>query len=116
MLAALGRALLAAVVGCAAFGLVATSASGASAPPAGRLTAAAQNTFTHRLHITGWAYDPVRPTQSVIVQLYVDGDYVGRVRADDPSPGLDRNFHLAGQHRYQLTVTRTKRAGQVTAK
>jgi cell wall-associated NlpC family hydrolase len=116
MLAALGRALLAAVVGCAAFGLVATSASGAAAPPTGRLTAAAQNTFTHRLRITGWAYDPVRPRQSVMVRLYVDGDYVGRVRADDPSPRLDRKFHVAGEHRYHLTITRTKRAGRVTAK
>lgn len=116
MLAARGRALLAALVGCASLSTVVMSAASAAAPPSGRLTTAVQNTFTHRLHLIGWAYDPARPEKSVTVRLYVDGDFVGRVRADQPSPRANRKFHLAGEHRYSLTVTRSKPAGRVTAK
>lgn len=75
-----------------------------------------QNTFTHRLHIAGWAYDPARPSKSIIVRLYVDGDYIGRVRADQPSPLTNEKFHLVGDHRYSLAVTRVERAGRVTAR
>ncbi|HZC69649.1 MAG TPA: NlpC/P60 family protein [Jatrophihabitans sp.] len=77
---------------------------------------AVQNTFTHRLHITGWAYDPARPRKSVSVRLYVDREYVGRVHADKPSAQADQKFHLVGAHRYSLTVQRTARAGRVIAK
>src|SRR5438876_12122807 len=72
--------------------------------------------FTHGLHIRGWAYDPARPEGAVMVRLYVGGNLVGRVRADQPSPGADRTYDLVGPHAYSITVPRTKRAGAVTAK
>ena len=114
--AALARTLLATVVGCASFGLPAAVAGGSAAPPAGRISTAVQNTFTHRLHLTGWAYDPARPRKAVTVRIYVDGDYIARVHADQPSPLANERFHLVGDHRYSLTVTRTKRAGRVTVR
>ncbi len=108
--------MLVALAGCLSIGVLIPSAHAAAAAPAGRVSMAVQNTFTHRLHIAGWAYDPARPRAAVTVRLYVDGSYVGRVRADDPAPRAEKAFHLSGDHGYALTVTRRMRAKQVVAK
>lgn len=77
---------------------------------------ARENTFTHKLRITGWAYDPARPRRAVYVRLFVDGTSVARVLADDPSAKADRVLGLSGPHGYAVTVSWTTRAKQVTAK
>jgi cell wall-associated NlpC family hydrolase len=75
-----------------------------------------QDTFTHKLRITGWAYDPAAPRAAVRVRLFVDGVLARRVLADDPSPYANRVFGLTGSHGYAVTITQSVRAVQVTAK
>jgi cell wall-associated NlpC family hydrolase len=111
----MGRVVLA-VVGLSVGVLVPAVSATASTPPTGQLYTVRQNTFTHRLHITGWAYDPARPRAAVTVRLYVDGSFATRVRADDPSPDADRKYHVSGDHGYDVTITRKLRVGRVTAK
>jgi cell wall-associated NlpC family hydrolase len=95
---------------------VAVPAPAASAPPAGHLMTVRQDTFNHRLRITGWAYDPVQPRAAVRVRLFVDGTLARTVTADAPSVYADRKFGLTGSHGYAVTVTWSPRAGRVTAK
>lgn len=111
------RAALILLVGSLSLAALGSPAQAATAaPPTGNLTKVVQNTFSHRLHIAGWAYDPARPRAAVTVRLYVDGAFVGRVRADDPSDYANEKFHLSGSHGYAFTLTRKARAGHVTAK
>jgi cell wall-associated NlpC family hydrolase len=77
---------------------------------------AVQNTFAHRLHLSGWAYDPARPRASVVVRFYVRGELVGRVRADEPSADVDARFAVSGRHRFTVTLGPLPWAGYVTAK
>jgi cell wall-associated NlpC family hydrolase len=111
------RAALAVLAGLLSVGALIPPANAATdAPPTGRLQQVRQNTFTHRLHITGWAYDPLRPHVAVTVRLYVDGRFLGRVRADGPSRFTKERLHVPGDHGYSVTVTHKTRAGHVAAK
>jgi cell wall-associated NlpC family hydrolase len=115
-LGGIARGFVACVVGLLAVGLVSQTARAAAAPPHGRVFTAVQNTFLHTLRVTGWAYDPARPSASVTVRVYVDGSYVGSTRADGPSPDVDSYHHISGDHRYALTVSHAAVARQVTVK
>lgn len=110
------RLRVAALAAGLALAPIAVPAHAATAPPAGRLTSVRQNTFTHTLKITGWAYDPTRPRETVRVRIYVDGVAVRTVLADAASPNADRAFGLSGPHGYAVTLYKTPRAGTVTAK
>ena len=115
MRALIGRAVLAVVLGCSVVGVATSIASAAAPPPAGRVLHAVQNTFAHRLHLSGWAYDPARPRASVVVQFYVRGELIGRARADQPSADVDARFAVSGRHRFTATVGPLPWAGNVTA-
>jgi cell wall-associated NlpC family hydrolase len=75
-----------------------------------------QNTFTHVVTITGWAYDPASPRAAVRVEIFVDGRLVRTVRADHPSSYADRAFHLTGAHGYAVSLTRKHRIRTITVK
>lgn len=109
------RAVLVGSTAIVGTSLAATSAA-AAAPPVGQLMSVVQNTFTHRLHVTGWAYDPARPSASVSVRLIVDGSYVATVRADDPSPNVDAAQHVSGRHRFEVTVAWAPRATRLVVR
>jgi hypothetical protein len=110
------RALLALALVTGLIPLTAVPADAATAPATGRLSYVAQDTFNHKLHIRGWAYDPAKPASSIAVKFYVDGVYLGHVVADDPSPDVNDKYGIRGAHRYTVTFTRTQRAAVVTAK
>jgi cell wall-associated NlpC family hydrolase len=114
------RGVLRAFLAAVALSLVATGlaapAQASTDPPAGHLMTVRQNTFTHTLVITGWAYDPSAPRASVSVRLLVDGVAVRTVRADQPSAKADKTFGLIGSHGYALTLTGVPWARTVTAK
>jgi cell wall-associated NlpC family hydrolase len=103
------------VLGCA-LPLAQVDAGGATPPAVGHLLTVTQDTFAHKLHISGWAYDPAKPTAAVAVKLYADGKYIGHVRAGSPSPNVDKTYKIHGQHAYALTATWTKTARAITAK
>jgi cell wall-associated NlpC family hydrolase len=84
--------------------LFSARAQAVSAAPIGGVWSAVENTFTHRLAVTGFAYDPAAPATAVVVRLVLDGRYVTSVRADAASPGLDRDRHLSGGHRFSVNV------------
>lgn len=109
------RAVLVASTAVVGTSLAATSAE-AAAPPVGQLMSVVQNTFTHRLHVIGWAYDPARPSASVSVRLVVDGSYVATVHADDPSPNIDAAQHVSGRHRFEVTVAWAPRATRLVVR
>jgi cell wall-associated NlpC family hydrolase len=112
----LHRLLPAILIGALSLGLLVPSASASTTGPTGRVMSAVQNTFTHRLHVVGWAYDPARPRAAVQVRVYVDGSFVGSVRADRPSPLVDRRLDIPGAHRYAITIKRLYRVQQVSAR
>lgn len=98
------RALLALVLIASMLALSCARAESAPAPPTGGVWTAVENTFTHRLSVSGFAYDPAAPAVSVTVRLVLDGRYVTSVRASAPSPGLDRDRHISGGHRFSVTL------------
>lgn len=110
------RARLAALAAGLVVAVGAVPATAAAEPPAGHVTAARQNTFTHTLRITGWADDPAEPRAAVRVQIFVDGALARVVLADEPSPGADEAFGLRGAHGYAVTLTKTPRARTVVVK
>jgi cell wall-associated NlpC family hydrolase len=110
------RSLLALAVLVSAVAAPLGTAHASATSPAGRVATVVQNTFEHRLRVTGWAYDPARSGAAVTVKLFVDGNYVGSVRADDPSPVLDESLHISGGHRYVLVVARATWAKSVTGR
>jgi cell wall-associated NlpC family hydrolase len=79
-------------------------ASAAPPPPTGGLWSAVENTFTHHLTVTGYAYDPAAPASAVTVRLVMDGRYVTTVRADGASAGLDQVRHISGRHRFAVSM------------
>jgi cell wall-associated NlpC family hydrolase len=97
-------------------GAVAAPAHATAQPPVGHLMTVRQNTFVHTLVISGWAYDPSAPRESVLVRVLVDGVAVRTVRADRPSAYADKTFGLSGQHGYALTLTKMPRAHTVTVR
>lgn len=72
--------------------------------PVGSVMSAHYNTFTHRLTIKGWAYDPDHPRHSIAVRVRAHRHYLGQVRAAHPSSGLNRHRHIRGRHRFVFTV------------
>lgn len=72
--------------------------------PVGSVMSAHYNTFTHRLTVKGWAYDPDRPRRSIPVRVRASRHYLGQVRATRPSHGLNRHRNIRGRHRFVLTV------------
>ena len=106
------RAALVAVA-CAASLVPAAAASAADDPngrPLGGLATATQNTFTHTLSVTGWAYDSRRSAASIDVSIWVDGTYAGHLLANHNSPGLDAARHISGNHTFRFTRTWTHTA------
>jgi cell wall-associated NlpC family hydrolase len=106
-------AALAAALAITGFGL---PAQAAASRPSGRLMTVRQNTFTHRLQITGWAADPSRPRVAIRARIFVDGRFVRSVRANAPSPHADRVFGLTGGHGYAVTLTHYARAHEVVVR
>jgi cell wall-associated NlpC family hydrolase len=107
----------AALIGSISVGASFASASAATVgPPVGQLMSVVQNTFTSRLHVTGWAYDPARAYASVSVRVYVDGTYVTTARADHPSPNVDAARHISGRHRFDASVAWRPRAARVVVR
>jgi cell wall-associated NlpC family hydrolase len=97
--------------------LVPLSAAGATtAPPRGNLWAATQDTFEHRIHVTGWAEDPAGPATAVRVTFWVDGHYLGSTAANRASSYLNTTYHFPGNHRFDATFPWAPTAGKVTAR
>lgn len=87
--------------------LVAPTAQAATAPPKGGISSAVQNTFTHLVAVRGWAYDPAKPSASIVVEFYVGTVYIGRATADLDSPVLVSKYGIPGKHAYSFAVTRS---------
>jgi cell wall-associated NlpC family hydrolase len=92
------------------------AAQAATAPPRGNLWTATQDTFEHRLHVTGWAQDPASPVTAVTVTFWVDGHYLGHAPANRPSSYLNTTYGFPGDHRFDATFSWVPTAGQVTAR
>jgi cell wall-associated NlpC family hydrolase len=108
--------LLALAVVAGLIPIAAGAAEATTAPPTGRVRYVAQDTFNHKLHIRGWAYDPAKPASSIAVRFYADGVYLGRVLADDPSADVNERYGIRGAHRYAVTFTWARRTAVVAAK
>ncbi|HET6877717.1 MAG TPA: NlpC/P60 family protein [Jatrophihabitans sp.] len=72
--------------------------------PVGTVMSAHYNTFTNRLTLKGWAYDPDRPHRSITVGVRAHRHLVARARAAQPSSSLDRHRHIRGRHRFVVKV------------
>jgi hypothetical protein len=77
------------------------------------------------VHLEGWVYDPWKPAEKLIVQLYVDDQFVAATRADasvNAKKGADHGFRFAfspkqfapGRHRAQVYVVRKTPRGSRT--
>jgi len=95
-------AVLSAVLGST---LLASSPAGATTTGAtGYLSVVAQNSNTHALLISGYAFDKAHPTVSIDVVVTVDGHRLlfgptNRLRAD-----VNRLYHISGKHGFQILV------------
>ncbi|MDT4913976.1 MAG: hypothetical protein QOC66_3104 [Pseudonocardiales bacterium] len=110
------RVLLVVALAAGALAVVPVGAVAVTASPVGRLAAPVQDTFQHRVRIAGWAYDPARTSASISVSVYIDGTWVAKVTADDPSPNVNLKYGVTGRHQFALTVSRTATAHTVTIK
>jgi cell wall-associated NlpC family hydrolase len=90
-----------------------TSASAAAVRPHGAVTIAHWNTFTHRLTVRGWAYDPDHPRRSITVRVRTPYRYVTRVRAARPSSLFDRRHHVRGRHAFAVSMRWNHRIGSI---
>jgi cell wall-associated NlpC family hydrolase len=110
----LRRALLVLVIAGLPLTAAPLAAGAAPAPPAGRLSSVRLDTFTHRLAVSGWAYDPARSSASITVAVYVDGRYAGSAPADRPSTKLDQIRRISGRHAFTFARAWTGAARTVT--
>jgi cell wall-associated NlpC family hydrolase len=111
------RAMLVLALIAAAVGLIpAAAVASSSRTPVGRLGTVSQDTFTHRLTVIGWAYVPARTSASIVVNVFVDGTYAGRITADDPSVGMDKALGISGRHDFRLSRSWTRTAGKVSVR
>jgi cell wall-associated NlpC family hydrolase len=95
------------LLACLAVGLTAAipaPASAASDRPVGAVTSARLNTFTNRLTVRGWAYDPGRPHRSIPVRIRTRYHFVAKVRADRASAWVNRRHHIRGRHAFVVTM------------
>jgi cell wall-associated NlpC family hydrolase len=92
------------------------AATASTVPALGAILSAVENTFTHKLTVSGWAYDPSASGQSIVVRLVVDGTYAASTTADAPSPVLDADRHISGNHHFTLTVGWSRTAKNVVIK
>lgn len=97
--------LLLACTAVAVTGTIGAASAGAANPrPRGAVTIAHLNTFTHRLTVHGWAYDPARPHRSIGVRVRAHGRVLAKTRADHRSPRLNRARDIRGRHKFVVTV------------
>jgi opacity protein-like surface antigen len=64
--------------------------------------------------VQGWAYDPGRSATSSRVDVYVDDHFVGRPTANRPRAGVNRKYHIKGNHGLSWTIGSKHRAHVVT--
>lgn len=91
-------------------------ADAATARTVGAVSHATQDTFTHRLLVSGWAYDTAASARPIVVRVYADGHYAGQARTDRDSVRLNAARHLKGQHAYVLSVTYARTAKVITVR
>jgi cell wall-associated NlpC family hydrolase len=106
-------ALVAVSAAAAGLTLVAAPAASAVAPPLGAVTSV-QDTFTHKVTVSGWAYDPVSPSAAIIVGVYADGKLLANVRTSTVNASLNRSRHISGKHGYVLRTSRSVSLRSVT--
>jgi cell wall-associated NlpC family hydrolase len=96
--------LLLASTAVASTGVARTSADAAPRRPVGAVTFAHVNTFTHRLTVHGWAYDPGRPHRRVTVRLRTPHHVVTTARTNRRSGRVDRAHHIHGRHAFAVSL------------
>ncbi len=73
---------------------------------------------TGTITITGWAYDPDTPSQSIAIHVYVGGSIgdsnaeVYGVPANQASPDVNSQHSITGNHRFSATIPVTKSGSQ----
>jgi len=97
--------VLLACTAVAVTGSISSAPAGAANPrPRGAVTNAHLNTFTHKLTVHGWAYDPARPHRSIRVRIRANDRVIARTVADHRSPRLNRARHIRGRHKFTVRV------------
>lgn len=56
------------------------------------------------LLVRGWAFDHDQPGTSISVDVYLDGHGVRRYPTTTPRADVNRIYHLAGNHGFQMTI------------
>jgi cell wall-associated NlpC family hydrolase len=96
--------LLLACTAVAVTGIPRTAADATQRRPVGAVTFAHLNTFTNRLTVRGWAYDPGRLHRPVRVRLRTAHHVVVSARTNRSSPRLDRRRHVHGRHAFAVSI------------
>lgn len=73
-----------------------------------------------KIRITGWAYDPDRPNESLNIHAYIGGPagdgnahgFGAGLKADLDSPDVNQAFGISGKHRFDVTLNTWKRGTQ----
>jgi len=106
----------AAVATVATLAVPAVAQAAAAPSPVGLVGVAKQDTFNHRVHVTGWAYDRTHPSTAVTVRIYADGHGLARVKTTHVTPNLDRHHKITGKHGFSVTVSYKPTARKITVR
>lgn len=58
-----------------------------------------------RIFFGGYAFDADKPSQSLSVTLFIDGERINNFRADVPRPDVNDFFGITGNHGFEITLT-----------
>lgn len=93
----------------------AAPANAATRPAQGRYGSVWQDTVTHKVHVTGFAYDHTagQRNKPVHVALYVNGNYKRSLVANGRSYDYDKAHHIHGHHGFSAVFGASKNAKRV---
>lgn len=60
---------------------------------------------TKKALFTGWAFDSDRPSKSIKVELYIDGEKIATLGADKVRPDINTTYGLTGSHGFSFNPT-----------
>ena len=56
------------------------------------------------IYVSGWAFDPDEPGKQLDMHIYINGNFVGALQANQSRPDVDEVYHTGAYHGYEGTI------------